>query len=137
MNNLIVRYPSPLLRLPCNDVFSNEMKGLRNKLMSVYDHKYMLGLAAPQIGINKKAFVAQGILYINPRYEYRSNDVSDKREACLSLLEAHTVPRYNGITLTWFGGDNKERTQDFTGFTAEVIQHEMDHIAGKLILDYA
>lgn len=135
--SLIIRYPSPTLTMPCNDVFSNEMKSLRNRLMSVYDHKNMAGLAAPQIGINKRAFIAQGKLYMNPRYEYRSKNVSDKREKCLSLIGIHKVPRHNGITLTWIGEDKKEHTQDFINYEAEVIQHEMDHIEGKLIVSYA
>lgn len=114
------------------------------------------GLAAPQIGISKRIIIFAApenpdlkkwrpdftqamdkTIWINPSYEGIGTDKHEDYEACFSVLEVGgTVSRYKKIhyqahTVT---GESVEGTAE--GFLARIIQHEIDHINGKLFIDY-
>lgn len=94
-----------------------------------------VGFAAPQIGINKQVFIALGVVYINPRITWRSAGVTYHKEGCYSLEPGkydYSVVRPQSIMMTWFDENWDEHTERFNNKRAQVIQHEYDHLEGKL-----
>lgn len=114
------------------------------------------GLAAPQIGIAKQIIVFAApddpglkkwrpdftqsmdkTIWINPTYQGIGEDKHEDYEACFSVLEmAGPVSRYKQITYQAYtpAGERVEGTAE--GFLARLIQHEIDHVNGKLFIDY-
>lgn len=94
------------------------------------------GLAANMIGINKQILAlfigTLPYVMINPVVLKQTGPYQTK-EGCLSLDSERQTTRYQTITVRYQGSDFVSQTQQFSGFTAEVIQHEMDHFKGKLI----
>ncbi len=95
-----------------------------------------VGLAAPQVGKNIRLFIALGNTYINPELTilpFFGKKIC--KEGCYSL-EKHRhdyeVERFNSVNLKWQDKKGGLHEKVFTGFTAEVIQHEFDHLEGKL-----
>lgn len=95
-----------------------------------------VGMAGNMIGVNKRfiAFNDEG------RYMEMFNPVILKREGpyetkegCLSLIGKRPAKRYRTIKVQWQTRDFKPRIRTFTGFTAQIIQHELDHLEGVLI----
>ncbi len=135
----IVKYPAPSLLERSVDVdlkdretivFLMDMLGLYLTLQG-----RAIGLACPQVGKNIRAFISMGNLYVNPTIIERSKGTYTVFEGCLSLEDGKTykVRRNKDITLKWTDVDEKEHEEKFTGFEAEVIQHEFDHLEGILI----
>jgi peptide deformylase len=94
------------------------------------------GLAANMIGINKQILA----LFIGPLPYIMINPVVLKKsgpyqakESCLSLDGERKTTRYQTIIVKYQSSDFASQSQQFSGFTTEVIQHEMDHFKGKLI----
>ena len=96
-----------------------------------------VGMAANMIGENKCiiAFDNDGeyMIMFNPEIIKKSEPYETK-EGCLSLLGGpRPCRRYKKIKVKWQNGDFKERVKNFEGFTAQIIQHEIDHCNGILI----
>ena len=96
-----------------------------------------VGMAANMIGENKCiiAFDNDGeyMVMFNPEIIKKSEPYETK-EGCLSLLGGpRPCKRYKKIKVRWQNGDFKERVKNFEGFTAQIIQHEIDHCNGILI----
>lgn len=103
-----------------------------NKLREIYLHPpwgVCAGMAAPQIGYPYNIFIAQGIVFENVVSIRGIGQLYPVIEGCFSIPhEPHGVKRYNSIRVTI--GD---KYTEYDGFLAQVIQHEFDHIRGKLI----
>lgn len=102
-----------------------------------------VGIAAPQVGIHKRFFLAvldnpQRVeLFINPIIAELSEEIEEDTEGCLSVPEAYgTVLRHKSITVKYFNG-REIKTETYEGFNARVIQHEYDHLEGILYTDKA
>ncbi len=100
-----------------------------------------IGLAAPQVGINKRIFVIDigdgPMVFINPKI-INAEGASVLEEGCLSIPEALVkVERPEKIRVQYRDEDNKLFERDFDELQARVIQHENDHLDGKMIVDYA
>lgn len=99
-----------------------------------------VGLAAPQVGVNKQLFVYDvgmgAKAYANPWYRYRRGSQISV-EGCLSIPDRKfTVERSSDIALYMFDVyAGKMVSVEASGFEAVVIQHEVDHLVGKLIID--
>ena len=95
-----------------------------------------VGMAANMIGKNKRiiAFSDKGILYemFNPIIIGREQPF-EAEEGCLSLAGVRKVKRYRKIKILWMTRTFKPRVKNFEGWTAQIIQHEMDHLEGILI----
>lgn len=95
-----------------------------------------VGLAANMIGVNKRIIVfvigPMNIPMINPVITKRTGPY-DAEESCLSLDGARQTIRYNSIEVEFLDRNFKQQKQRFTGFTAQIIQHEIDHCDGILI----
>lgn len=107
---------------------------LRDTLLANRDKA--AGLAANMIGKNKRiiAFYVGPLplVMLNPRIIRRSGEYLTS-EGCLSLNGERKTKRYKTITVTYQNMSLETKTQEFTDFIAEVIQHEIDHCEGILI----
>ncbi len=96
-----------------------------------------VGMAANMIGISKRiiAFDNNGeyMIMFNPTI-VKAKDAYNTEESCLSLLGGHRkCKRYKSIKVQWQNKDFQTRVKTFTGWTAQIIQHEIDHCNGILI----
>lgn len=95
-----------------------------------------VGMAANMIGINKRiiAFDNDGTYMVmyNPEI-LRKTGPYDTEEGCLSLTGVRPVKRWKTIKVRWQGEQFRQRIKNFTGWTAEIIQHEIDHCEGIII----
>jgi len=96
-----------------------------------------VGLAANMIGINKRIIVFlagnQPVLMLNPKIIFSSDRTYETEEGCLSLSGTRTVRRYERIEVEYEDINMKKHKNTYTGFTAQIIQHEIDHCNGVLI----
>ncbi|MBP2058343.1 peptide deformylase [Lactobacillus colini] len=94
------------------------------------------GLAANMIGARKNIIAffigPMPMVMLNPKI-IKKSDPYDTSEGCLSLEGERPTKRYKKITVEYQYLDFKKQTQDFSGFVAQVIQHEIDHCNGTLI----
>jgi len=99
-----------------------------------------VGLAAPQVGINKQIIIIDvgegAVAMINPEIlERRGTCVME--EGCLSVPEEHVeIERAEEITVRFLDQDGVKREMTCSGLFARAVQHECDHLCGKLIVDY-
>ena len=95
-----------------------------------------VGMAANMIGVNKRiiAFDNSGeyMVMFNPEI-IRKSDPYDAVEGCLSLTGTRACRRWKSIKVRWQNERFQERIKTFTGWTAEIIQHEVDHCEGIII----
>lgn len=107
---------------------------LRDTLVANSDRA--AGLAANMIGVQKDiiAFFVGPLpmVMLNPKIIKKSGEYTTS-EGCLSLDGQRSTKRYKDITVQYENLNFEKQTQDFTGFVAEVIQHEVDHCNGILI----
>ena len=95
-----------------------------------------VGMAANMIGVNKRiiAFDNEGsyMLMFNPEI-IKKSDPYEAEEGCLSLSGSRKTKRWKSIKLQYQNSDFQTRFKTFTGFTAQIIQHEIDHCEGIII----
>lgn len=95
-----------------------------------------VGMAANMIGINKRiiAFDNEGtyMVMFNPEIVKKSGPY-DAVEGCLSLAGTRPAKRWSSIKVRWQNEKFQERLKTFTGWTAQIIQHEIDHCEGIII----
>ena len=95
-----------------------------------------VGMAANMIGVNKRIIVFDNdgdyVLMFNPVIIKKSRPY-EAEEGCLSHTGTRSAKRYKSIKVQWQNEDFQTRLKTFTGWTAEIIQHEIDHCEGILI----
>ncbi len=95
-----------------------------------------VGMAANMIGVNKRIIVfdngGEYMLMFNPVI-IRQSGAYEAEEGCLSLSGTRRVKRFRTIKVQWQNEKLQTRLKTFTGWTAEIIQHEIDHCEGVLI----
>lgn len=95
-----------------------------------------VGMAANMIGVNKRiiAFDNDGeyMVMFNPEI-LRKSGPYETEEGCLSLTGVRPVKRWKAIKVQWQNEKFQQRIKNFTGWTAEIIQHEIDHCEGIII----
>ncbi|MDR1551129.1 MAG: peptide deformylase [Holosporaceae bacterium] len=141
----LVTYPSPILSKKCAEVKIGDMQAgeiLGNMTDKLYEWNGA-GLAAPQVGILQRIVVIDvredpATLYrmINPRIVWRSEELVESKEGCLSiprLLEK--VPRHELVTVQYFDENFAEKEVYASGFLSCCLQHELDHLDGILYID--
>jgi len=141
----ILHYPAPALRKRAASVeaFDQSIKDLAERMIELMHEADGLGLAAPQVGVPLRIFVAHAPqedepvrVYINPTLSEFSPDLESREEGCLSLPGIHVQVRRPGIaTINAFDVDGKPFTLTSDGLLARVWQHETDHLDGVLIID--
>ena len=95
-----------------------------------------VGMAANMIGVNKRiiAFDNEGarMVMFNPEIIKKSGPY-EAEEGCLSLIGTRRARRWRSIKVRWQNEQFQERIKTFTGWTAQIIQHEIDHCDGIII----
>ena len=141
----IVTFPDDRLTTECAEVIAGDHTGewARN-LIDTMLAKNGWGLAAPQIGILKRLFVVhvpgetrEPIVMINPQWGIRLGDTQVLRqEGCLSFPGIQSeADRFDHVLAHWTDLEGRPHAERFNGWAARVIQHESDHLYGKLIVD--
>lgn len=138
---------APLLKMPSQKVdfpLSEDMNKCINNMMELLKTlgDGAVGLSAIQIGVAKQICLVQTPqknykVLINPEIiNFNRNMISKKTEGCLSLPGFFTtVKRYKEIVVRYYDSEGKEINEKFFGQTARIIQHELDHLRGR-ILDF-
>ena len=132
----------PVLRTPADEVraFDKELAALVRDLLDTVDHPGRAGLAGPQIGVGLRAFSynIDGVIghMVNPRIVELSEETQDGDEGCLSVpgIWAPTVRAMHAV-VEGFDVDGKPLRLEGSGLMARCLQHEVDHLDGKLFLD--
>lgn len=76
-------------------------------------------------------------VWINPEFTWKSNELATWEEGCLSVPQVYgDVSRPDAVRLRWQDLEGEVHEQDFEGFEAVALQHEFDHLIGKLFIDY-
>jgi peptide deformylase len=132
----------PVLRTPADPVrsFDRELAALVRDLEETVDHPGRAGLAAPQIGVSLRAFSynVDGEIghLVNPVIVSLSEETQDDDEGCLSVpgLYAPTVRAMHAV-VEGFDVNGKPLRVEGSGLMARCLQHEVDHLDGKVFLD--
>ncbi len=141
--------PNPLLRQKANKIQSVGIKEkeIAKKMMQIMLKAPGVGLAANQIGILKQIvtifFVDQETkketqyTLFNPNIISYSQEKIVMEEGCLSLPEQFAeIERPQSIVVEYLDEDNKQIKKDVSGMESRILQHEIDHLSGKLFVDY-
>jgi peptide deformylase len=143
------QYPDPILRERAREVetFDGDLEALAERMLRLMDDAHGAGLAAPQIGLLRRLFVYRGPddevghVLVNPVIEREGEETAVEGEGCLSLevlLRAdHQVPveRHLKVHLRARDATGASIELDLEGHEARVVQHELDHLDGVLIID--
>ena len=107
---------------------------LLDTLRANQDH--CVGMAGNMIGVRKRIIIVNmGILNVvmyNPVI-MKKDSPYETEEGCLSLTGVRKTTRYQNIELEYFDSSWKKHRQSFSGWTAQIIQHECDHLEGRII----
>lgn len=146
-------YGHPVLRKVSEEV-TPDYPDLKKLLADMYETMYAsegVGLAAPQIGRNHRIVVIDAdpvaetfpecagrkLTLINPEIEVLDGDAVSRGEGCLSLPGlSENVNRVEHIRLSWLDEDFNAHEEEISGFLARIVQHECDHLEGKLYIDH-
>ena len=141
----ILRYPDPRLHTVARPVAAVDARILRlvdDMLETMYAAKG-IGLAATQVNVHERVIVIdvseghdQPIVLINPELVSASDDLVPGEEGCLSVPDIYDkVPRHSRVSVRALDRDGQSRTLDADGLLAVCIQHEMDHLMGKVFVE--
>lgn len=126
-----------LLSIKSEEAGPEDLAAARDLLDTLLAHRDgCVGMAANMIGISKRiiAFEDDGeyMLMLNPRI-IRQAEPYEAEEGCLSLEGTRRAKRFKRIKVQWQNEKLQTRVKNFSGFTAEIIQHEIDHCNGIII----
>jgi peptide deformylase len=146
----IVKYPDEFLRHATADVAAvdDETRTLVADMVETMYAKNGAGLAAIQVGCNKKIFIVEAsvaggdendhpIVFINPKIEWLSDETETADEGCLSFPGIYVpIKRSLRARVRATGLDGNEFVPEGEGLYARAMQHEHDHLINKLLIDY-
>jgi peptide deformylase len=148
----LVHYPHPVLRKRAADVtvFDDHLRDFCARMFAVMDEHNGVGLAAPQVAVGRRIFVTDHVrkrddpasdrrVWINPRLE-RTDGSTIYEEGCLSFPGIYAkVPRHNRFTIAAHDEWGVERRLDLDveagDFLGIVVQHELDHLDGRVFVE--
>jgi peptide deformylase len=146
-------YGDPILRKKAEPI-SPDFPGLAEFLTDFWETMYSadgVGLAAPQVGHSIRIFVIDASAgaeddpslkdfrktFINPEILEKSGELKVFEEGCLSLPEIReNVTRPDTVRIKYMDENFTEHDETYSGFVARIIQHEYDHLEGRLFVDY-
>jgi peptide deformylase len=143
----IVKYPDVFLRTVSSPVtfpLDDKTERLIKWMIKIMYKNYGVGLAAVQVGYQRRIFVMDCTrsgdnpqVFINPEIHKKSKESMTDFEGCLSAPGKNgEVRRYLRITLNYQDEKGEEHTKTFYNLAARCVQHELDHLEGKLCIDY-
>lgn len=150
----VINADSAILRSPSKDLNekelkSEELKTLMGKMLHTVKHPSQdgVGIAAPQVGINRRVIWVQRFdkagepfeCYANVHLDSLYGEITHGPEGCLSVPPMRgIVPRYSGVVVRYVNPRTGEPcTEQVEGYTAIIFQHECDHLDGRLYIDRA
>lgn len=149
MKRPILIHPDPRLRKVCTPVrdVSDALRKLSQDMFETMYDAPGIGLAAPQVGVMDRLIVldcvkdegatARPIAMLNPEITAFSEEKSVYEEGCLSIPDQFAdVTRPAEVEVRWMDLDGVEHKEGFGGLWATCVQHEIDHLDGKLFIDY-
>ncbi|MFM7085066.1 MAG: peptide deformylase [Hyphomicrobium sp.] len=144
----IVTLPNPILRqvsAPVERIDPELLRLADDMLETMYDAPGC-GLAAVQVGVPRRMFVLdcssedeprQPLVLINPEIVVIGPQMRAHEEGCLSIPEFKVeIERPSSLRIKYLDREGKQQEQDAEGLLATAIQHEYDHLQGKMIIDY-
>lgn len=147
-------YGSEVLRAKAEDIDLNDKEYISNLVKDLKEtlaHADGCGLAAPQIGVSKRALIVDGTgmvdvydslkdfkrTMINPVIIEESEDENVYSEGCLSIPGIYgDVKRPASITVEYYNEDGEKVTEKFDKFACRMVQHEMSHLDGDMFVDH-
>ena len=143
----ILIHPDPRLKKVCDpvDEITPELRALAADMLETMYDAPGIGLAAPQVGVTKRLIVMDCIkdgppepmILFNPQVVWSSEDLSTYEEGCLSIPDQYAdVSRPASVTVAWMDETGAAQEETFEGLWATCVQHEIDHLNGKLFIDY-
>ena len=145
----IVLHPDPRLKKVCTAVSdsSDRLRTLAKDMLETMYDAPGIGLAAPQIGVMDRVIVMDcekdetvpraPLVMLNPEIIASSDKTNVYEEGCLSIPDHFAeVTRPKLVQVRWMDVDGAEQSQEFDGLWATCVQHEIDHLNGKLFIDY-
>ncbi|MEM8790575.1 MAG: peptide deformylase [Pseudomonadota bacterium] len=155
MRRPILIHPDPRLKKVCDPVTSVDgaIIGLMDDMLETMYDAPGIGLAAPQIGVTKRVIVMdcapreaeegqpepepRPICLANPEITWSSEEMLNYEEGCLSIPDIYAeVTRPERVKVKFLNRDGAEEEQEFSGIWSTCVQHEIDHLNGKLFIDY-
>jgi peptide deformylase len=145
----VLIHPDPRLKKVCDPIpeVTAEIEKLAEDLLETMYDAPGIGLAAPQVGVTRRLLVMdcekaedappKPMVLINPAVTWASEAMNTYEEGCLSIPgQFYDVTRPEKVRVRWLGLDGAEHEDEFDGLYATCVQHEIDHLNGKLFIDY-
>ena len=149
MKRAIIIHPDPRLKKLCAPVadLSDDLRKLAADMLETMYDAPGIGLAAPQVGVLSRLIVLDCIkeegaaprpmAMFNPEVLTFSEETATYEEGCLSIPEQYAeVTRPKEVEVAWIDRDGVARREVFKGLWSTCVQHEIDHLNGKLFIDY-
>ena len=140
-----VMWPAKVLRTPAADVteVTDETRALWDEMIEAMDAMPGVGLAAPQLGVSLRLAVVdasdkrgQAIRMANPTILHASVELRSHEEASPNLPGMSAgLERPRAVTVKFLNENGVDETQDFVGLWATSVQHQIDHLNGKMYFD--
>lgn len=145
----ILIHPDPRLKKVCEPVgeITADLRRLADDMLQTMYDAPGVGLAAPQVGVLRRVIVMDCVkqaeipprpmVLLNPEVVWSSEDMSTYEEGCLSIPEQYAdVQRPDRVQVRWTGLDGVAQQEEFSGLWATCVQHEIDHLNGRLFIDH-
>jgi peptide deformylase len=145
----ILIHPDPRLKKVCAPVETVDasLRRLADDMLETMLDAPGIGLAAPQVGVLQRLLVMDcsakentepaPMVLFNPEILWLSEELNTYEEGCLSIPEQfEDVTRPAEVSVRWLNLDGEVQEQKFTGLWATCVQHEIDHLNGRLFIDY-
>ncbi|ETW12153.1 peptide deformylase Def [Roseivivax marinus] len=149
MKRPILIHPDPRLKkvVPAVDDLSDELRTFADDMLETMYDAPGIGLAAPQVGVMSRLIVLdcvkeeeaepRPLVMFNPEVLKASEELSVYEEGCLSIPDQYAdVERPAQVRVGWLDRDGNPQEEEFEGLWAVCVQHEIDHLNGKLFIDY-
>ncbi len=149
MKRQILIHPDPRLKkvAAAVDDLTDARRALAEDMLETMYDAPGIGLAAPQVGVLERLIVLdcakdedqppRPLVMFNPEVVSASDETRVYEEGCLSIPEQFAdVTRPSEVTVRWMDADGAEQEEGFAGLWATCVQHEIDHLNGKLFIDY-
>lgn len=148
-------YGQEVLRETAKEIDFANYEGLQeliDNMQETMEHADGVGIAAPQVGLAIQLLIVDGTPFgeddpelaafrrvmINPVLLEESEETAEYSEGCLSVPDVHAdITRPAKIKVKYLNREGQEVVEEFDGFKCRMVQHEMDHLAGKMFVDRA
>lgn len=144
---IVLEWPDKRLLLPCQRIPNPKHEAATTLIEDLFDTMRLyggVGIAAPQIGVNLQAFVISGEItedgldkaFINPEIFWQSEEVNKDFEGCLSFPDIFLkIERPIKVGMESYDITGEKFKFEAEGFLARAVQHELDHLNGKLFIN--